>query len=380
VTIPVATASIWQPPVLTPQPLPDRASVVVIGAGVTGLSIAQRLISQGVDVLVVEAKDHIGCGMATRGMGIASVLLLDPPFRLIQAVGLDVAREITRFTRESVALWGPRLEPVGVGYLPKGETETQEVQENLAAMNALGLEANPWTDHAYPGIGQGWTQPLGGSLDGTAVVADLAHGIAIATGQRVVSIDDDQFDLAVRTQNGCTVRAELVIMSGGAQLTDWATSKFHPVRHQALATEALSPCVPFPIHMQYGYTSVRQAVGGQVVVSGCRWATPHLEVGETDDTVVHPAVHGRLHGFIGQHLPQLAEARITHQWSSIMTFTCDGLPVIGPLPGRPRIISCGGFGAFSPSLSLRAAKAVVDGITTGESPGVPECFSTRRFE
>ena len=379
-TTPVATSSIWQPPVLDPTPLPRRADVVVIGAGVTGLSIAQRLISQGVDVLVVEAKDQIGSGMATRGMGIASVLLLDPPFRLIQAVGLDVAREITRFTRESVSLWGPRIEPVGVGYLPKGDTEAQEVQANLAAMDVLELEAKPWTDHSYPELGSGWTQPLGGSIDGDSIVADLAHGVPIVTGQRVVNIDDDQFDLAVRTHTGGTVIADVVIMSGGAQLTDWAKHKFHPVRHQAVATEAVAPFVPFPIHMQYGYTSVRQMGSGQVVVSGCRWATPHLEVGETDDTVINPSVHARLSAFVGQHLPPLSEARITHQWSAMMTFTCDGLPVIGPLPGRPRIISCGGFGAFGPSLSLRAAKAVVDGITTGESPGVPECFTTRRFE
>jgi glycine/D-amino acid oxidase-like deaminating enzyme len=380
VTTKVATSSIWQPPVLDPTPMPGRADVVVIGAGVTGLSIAQRLISQGVDVLVVEAKEQIGCGMATRGSGIASVLLLDPPFRLIQAVGLDVARDITRFTRESISLWGPKLEPVGVGYLPKGETENQEVQANLAAMDALELQAKPWTDHGYPELGNGWTQPLGGSIDGASVVAELAYGVPIVTGQRVLSIDDDQFDLAVRTHTGGTIRADLVIMSGGAQLTDWATNKFHPVRHQALATEAVSPCVPFPIHMQYGYTSVRQTVSGQVVVSGCRWATPHLEVGETDDTVINPSVHARLSAFMDQHLPLLSDASITHQWSAIMTFTCDGLPVIGPLPGRPRIISCGGFGAFGPSLSPRAAKAVVDGITTGESPGVPECFSTRRFE
>jgi len=380
VTEAVATNSVWLSPEVSAAPLPDRVDVIVIGAGTTGLTIAQRLMSLGTHVLVLEASNSVGSGMATRGMGIASVMMLDPPFRLIQAVGLETAKEITRFTRESVALWGPRLEPVGVGYLPKGETETAEVHANLKAMEALSLETKPLTDHAFEGLGPGWTQPLGGSLDGTAIVADLAKDVPVATAQRVMAIDDAGFDLEIRTEAGDTVRADLVIMSGGAQLTDWAKGKFHPVRHQALATEGTAPCVPHPIHMQYGYTSIRQTVTGQVIASGCRWATPHLEVGETDDTVVNPTVHARLLGFIREHLPHLEQTPITHQWSSIMTFSCDGLPVIGPLPGRPRIISCGGFGAFSPSLSLRAAKAVVDGVTTGESPGVPECFSTRRFE
>jgi len=104
-----------------------------------------------------------------------------------------------------------------------------------------------------------------------------------------------------------------------------------------------------------------------------------MEVGETDDSQINPIVDTRLKGFLHQHWPDLKAIPITHQWTGIMTFSCDGLPIIGPLPGRPRIIACGGFGAYSPSLSLRAAQAVVDGVTTGESSGVPTCFGTQRF-
>jgi len=365
---------------LPSHPVPSEAEVVIIGAGITGLSIAQRLKSQGIHALILERKGHVGAGMATRGMGIASVLLLDPPLRLIQAVGLDVAREITRFTQESVAMWGPRLNPVGVGYLPKGETETSEVKPNLQALEALGLPANPWDDHTLPHLGHGWHQPRGGTLEPTSTIADLADGLTVVTGETAIAIDDDGFDLLVRTQSGAAIRSALVIMTGGAQITPWAKTKFHPVRHQALATAPLHPILKRPVHFQYGYTSMRQTMDGQMVVSGCRWATPHLEVGETDDTVTNPAVHQRLKGFLAQHIPEAAETPITHRWSAVMTFSCDGLPVIGPLPGRPRIISCGGFGGFSPSLALRSAKAVVDGITTGSSPGVPRCFSTQRFE
>ena len=347
--------SIWTQPEQESAVLPDAVEVLVIGAGITGLSIAKRLHSQGVDVFVLEKKPRIADGMATRGMGIASVLLLDPPFRLIQAVGLEVAKEITRFTREGVALWGPRLNPTGVGYLPKGDIECNEV-------------------------GNGWIQTDGGTIDPQSAMKDLSSGLRFATDSKAMAIDEDGFDFLVRTNSGATIKADLVIMTGGAQITPWAKTKFHPVRHQALATEPLDAILPYPTHFQYGYTSIRQTIHGRLVASGCRWATPHLEVGETDDQVTNPAVHSRIQGFLAQHIPQAADAAVTHQWSAIMTFTCDGLPVIGPLPGRPRIISCGGFGAFSPSLALRAAKAVVDGITTGSSPGVPPCFSTQRFE
>ena len=375
-----ATESIWSAPKTTSARLPDHVDVVVVGAGMAGLQIAKQMVKLGMDILVLEKRTQPAMGMATRGLGIASIVLLDPPFRLIQAVGLGVAREITRFTSESVAMLGPRLSPVGVGYLPKGSNESSEVEANLQAMTAMGLSAERWNEHGYPGLGAGWRQPQGGTVEPQSMMQDLTHNVPIATDQEVTDIVDSGFELQVQTNKGVKIRTELVIMSGGAQLTPWAKEKFYPVRHQSLATEATRPLVPCPLHLQYGYTSIRQTVAGQMVVAGCRWASPHLEVGETDDGVINPAIHAKLSAFLRQHIPGTDALKITHCWSSIMTFSCDGLPVIGPLPGRPRIISCGGFGAFGPSLSARAAKAVVDGITTGTSPGVPECFSTQRFE
>jgi glycine/D-amino acid oxidase-like deaminating enzyme len=378
--MPEPTHSLWSE-VPSPQTaLPETAQVVVIGAGITGLAVAQRLLGESVDVHVIEAKTAVGAGMASRGMGIASVLLADPPFRLIQAVGLTTARDILQFSTAGVEKWGTALKPTGVIYAAKGKDEASEVAQNLEAMAALGIPAEPWNTESIPGIGPGWIQPQSGMLNLEHALQELARDVRVTTNQRVVAIKDDGFDLSVQTLSGERIKCDVVIMTGGAQVTPWATDKFHPVRHQAIATEAVGLRMPIPMHIQYGYTSVRQMESGEVILSGCRWATPHMEEGETDDTVVQPAVDARLEGFLHQHWPDLKDTPIPHRWSSIMTFSCDGLPIIGPLPGRPRIISCGGFGAFSPSLSLRAAGAVVDGVLTGESPGVPACFETRRFD
>ena len=95
-------------------------------------------------------------------------------------------------------------------------------------------------------------------------------------------------------------------MTGGAHVTPWAADKFYTVRHQALATEPVSRVADAPMYIQYGYTGVRQLADGAVMVSGCRWATPHLEVGETDDTIVNQKVHRSLLGFLHRHWPELA--------------------------------------------------------------------------
>ena len=62
-----------------------------------------------------------------------------------------------------------------------------------------------------------------------------------------------------------------------------------------------------------------------------------------------------------------------------MTFSCDGLPIIGPIPGRPRFIACTAFNGRQYGLGLRAGKAVSQGILTGRAEGVPSIFKTGRF-
>src|ERR671916_3472562 len=47
------------------MPLPARAQVVIVGAGLAGLSAAVRLAAAGVDVHVAEATAHAGGRLAT---------------------------------------------------------------------------------------------------------------------------------------------------------------------------------------------------------------------------------------------------------------------------------------------------------------------------
>jgi glycine/D-amino acid oxidase-like deaminating enzyme len=375
-----ATGPLWDGLDTPSSSLPSRRDVVIIGAGISGLGIARGLQKSGAKVHVIEQRPTVAGGMATRGMGICSLLLLDPPFRLVAAVGLDVAREIVRFTSENLELMGAHLHPTGVIYATKGTDEAKEVDQNLEALEALGFPASPWTADQTPGIGPGWHQPLGGTVHPADLLHQWVQDVPVSHGCAATSIDDDGSDLVVHTNNGQSIRADIVVMSGGAQITPWAKDKFHTIRHQAIATAPSAAHLPVPMHIQYGYTSARQLDTGELLLSGCRWATPHLEVGETDDTVIHPKVDHRLSAFLQQHFPEAATMNVTHRWTGIMSSTCDGLPIIGPLPGRPRIISCGGFGGYSMSLAPRAAQAVVEGIVTGRATGVPVCFSTRRFD
>ena len=59
--------------------------------------------------------------------------------------------------------------------------------------------------------------------------------------------------------------------------------------------------------------------------------------------------------------------------------SCDGLPVVGPLPGRPDVIVCVGFGAAVHTYGQAAADAIIDGLLGRAGLPAPAAFSTRRL-
>src|SRR5690606_11735097 len=125
--------------------------------------------------------------------------------------------------------------------------------------------------------------------------------------------------------------AEVVVVTTDAwsdTVDPWFEHKVMPVREQALVT-APTRSLPVPGgRAGYGYTSWRQLDDGRVVGTGCRWATPHMEVGERDEVVVN-AIQERIRGFLQRHLG--VQGDVEARWSWVTGHSCDGLPIVGPL-------------------------------------------------
>ena len=70
--------------------LPDRAQVVVVGAGLAGLCAATALTRAGADVIVLEASDGIGGRVRT---DVVDGFLLDRGFQVLLTGYPEVAPE-----------------------------------------------------------------------------------------------------------------------------------------------------------------------------------------------------------------------------------------------------------------------------------------------
>jgi glycine/D-amino acid oxidase-like deaminating enzyme len=344
------------------DPLPAQADVVIVGGGLAGVAIASYL--GATRTLVLEARRFLADGIAGRGHGLVLEGMADAPGRLTAALGDGGAREVFRFGEENRAL----VEATGAfqgGLLrfAMGDTEIGGLGEDVHALDRLDIRTHPG-DGGTLALGPARVQGTEGWVEPLALVRALRPP-TFRTNVRVRAIDE----MVVRTDRG-DVRAETIVIAAGhsaGAIEPWLRDKLFPVRMQAVAIDAELPA----FSAQFGYLYGRPGT-----IGGARWATPHLEEGEIDDTVVEPRVHAAIERFAHEWFP---DAEITHAWSTIATHTCDGLPIVGPIPGRGRVIACTGWGGLDCSFALRAARAVADGILTGKAAGVPRTFEPSRL-
>ena len=141
-------------------------------------------------------------------------------------------------------------------------------------------------------------------------------------------------------------------------------------------THPLKQTLPGAHRAGQGYTAWRQRADGRVVVSGCRWATPHLETGETDPSVIVPSIQAALERFVRKHID--ADVEIAERWAWIWATGRDGLPLVGRMPGDARVLACTGFGSTAWSFEAAAGRAVARGLLTGASE-LPDFIAAKRL-
>ncbi|GEM_PF-1051086 len=373
------------------SPAPDRADVIVIGGGPSGLATALCLAQAGTDVVLLEARDDFGLGFAARIAGAVALGTVEHPNRLVAGLGHDDTRGLFAFTRANLALSRDWLDaaPTGGVYAAGMPGEDQDLTASAHLLAQLGVQATPVEpslvrdETGAVGLGGGLLLSEEASVIPASALhrlADLAaaQGARLHTGHRVVRVDEAD-ELTVHLA-GRSLSSQVVVWAAGA-----ACQRLHPdfadvvwpVRIQSVAGS--DPGVPAwqpHGHAQHGHLTFWRNPDGPLSLTGCRWATPHLEVGETDEHTLSPAVDAKLRGMFDRLWPGQT---VSHAWAGIAAFTCDGLPLLGPLPGHPRQVACVGYGGADWSFALRAGHAVAQGLLTGDSTGVPHRFSLARF-
>lgn len=342
-----------------PGRLPERADVLVVGGGITGMSLMHHLRARRMDAVLVE-RAHIAAGASGRNAGFLLAGVADNYAAAVRTYGRSRAREIWLMTLENHATMTEAAAGRPVGHrrlgsaiLASGEKEQVELTESVQLLTEDGFEAT-WD-------GRRLVNPQDGEINPAAMVGALAGQAppgAIREGVNVTAIEAGSSDVVVRS-DGAECHAGCVLLATNAYTPQLVSQvPIQPRRAQMLASAPdAARLSDLPTYSHFGYRYWRQMPTGEVLIGGWRDTAYDEEVGyderPTDAIQAHLDAQLKRMG---------AEAAVTHRWAGTMGFTESGLPLVGPVAGLPNVYLCAGFNGHGMGFAFISAKQLVDSL------------------
>lgn len=311
-------------------------TIVVIGGGVVGLSLALGLLERGRKVIVLDGSDEEF--RASRGN-----------FGLIWVQGKGATSPAYAWwTRNSAGLWPVfaedlrRLSGVDLALHQTGGleycTSDGELEERAAMLARLRQDMDgeyPFEvlDHAalkrlVPEIGPkvvgGTFSPMDGHVNPLFLLQALGKAVRVLGGEilpgaRVVDLVMADHDFTAILADGKRIAGEGLVLAAGLGAKDFASrlgfeAPIRPQQGQILITEKLPPFLKYPSG------TIRQVNEGGVQIGASK-----AEVGFDDNE--DPATIAGLARHAVDVFPHLARVKVIRSWAALRIMSPDGLPI-----------------------------------------------------
>jgi glycine/D-amino acid oxidase-like deaminating enzyme/nitrite reductase/ring-hydroxylating ferredoxin subunit len=360
--------------------------VVIIGGGITGISVAERLVHAGRSIVVLEAQ-AVGDGTTGRSTGNLYGPVGGGLFELGRKWGDDVAEQVVRSRLLAIDMIERNVLERGLEcqfarqpwtlYSMAGlPDEIAQIEHEFDAVRGAGLDARLSNDLPLPWMirkalvvgGQAQINPF-------VYVRQLANAIAseqcrICEYSEVLDIDVDEG--IVRTADHA-VRADHIVMA------THVPKGFHvlqtelgPYREHAVAAPMGAKTLPGGIFWSAGedMTSIRRAeIDGQAYV---------LVIGEKFKTGQHGNPELLWNTLEDRLRSRFDVPGASFRWAAQQYRSADGLPYIGSGMGASNLYLATGFGADGLTWGTLAGAMIADEIC-GRSNPYAELYSPRRF-
>src|SRR5438445_511744 len=361
--------------------------VLVIGAGIVGLSAARELAQHGARAVVVERR-RVGAEASSAAAGMLApqihaegrTPLLDLSLRARDR-HLRLADELRSETGMAV-----ELSPLGEMEVALGEDDERALVARVSWQRDQGLPAELLSADevrlAEPNVTRevrrGALFPGDRRVDNVRLVRALAasavaRGASLLTGRPVTSLVIEGGCVAGVRTGAETLRAPTVINAAGA----WAgllpgdplPPPVEPVRGQMASFEVAPPLVHHVVWSARGYVVPR--ADGRVLAGST------IENAGFDKSVTAGGLRTVLDIAL-EIVPRLADVRLAETWAGLRPGTPDGIPVLGAgaLPG---LFHAAGLFRNGVLLGPLAGEAVAR-LALGLAPGVDLApFALARF-
>jgi sarcosine oxidase, subunit beta len=372
------------------------ADAVIVGGGVTGVSIAFHLAGLGVPRVLVLERKFLGSGGTGRSVGIIRQLY---PTRETSEM---VLRSLSVFERFGEAVGGE------AGFVRTGAligvsaAMRPTLEQTLALQRGIGIKAEivdpsnlgriePRIDPS--GLGAVLWEPGSGYGDPSAVTAGFAgaarqRGATIEQGVEVVAIRRDAGRVVgVDTASGERIDSPVVINAAGL----WAPRVARlagvelPIvigRHPVfIVSRPAEFGAAHPVYLDLAGGSYVRPETGRLTITGSL----------TDDEAQHPMDADLLGGEAGfdeaaevlartaRAIPTLGEARFSRGYAGAFDITPDWMPILDESPLRGFWIAAGMSG-HGFKLSPAVGEMVAALVTGARPPVSPTPFRLGRFD
>jgi sarcosine oxidase subunit beta len=373
-------------------PLQDRYDVVIIGAGVHGLSTAYYLAKQGITNVAVIDKGYVGGGASGRNTAIIRANYLTkqgiPFFRESLRLYQDLAKELDfnllfdqsgrlDIGHTDSAVYGLRMR-TGVNQLLGVDSQMIGPSEVKKLVPAIDLRQNkplPILAALY--------QSTAGVVRHDAVVWGYGRGadrlgVEIHPFTEVTGIVRENGRVVGVDVGDHRVRADVVMSATAGWTSNIARMvdlKLPLVTHplQAFVTEPLKPFINRSVSSANLHVYVYQTDRGEVVVGGGVDPYSSYSQRSTLQTLEHLAANTL------ELFPFLRGVNVLRQWAGLCDMSPDYAPIMGKLDGLPGFLLSCGWGTWGFKAGPIGGFTMAELIATGKTPDLIEPFNLRRF-
>lgn len=354
--------------------LPSHADVVVIGAGFTGCAVAYHLGLAGAGTVVVLDSRGLGAGATGRNGGQLWA-------NLSSKFEVETAREVLAFIEQhhvdcdlqrggavSLSPMGVRpATPLAAGAESGGVQHWDAARchaelGSRSPMSFAGGLYNPDAAQFFP------AKVCAALLDATPTAA--LHALVKATG-----LGGSAGQHTVATTAGTIIAGTVVVATNGwtPALLPELEGILYPVRNHVMMT------APVAHKWRVGAFSVGSGTPDaeiyaicradrRICIGGMRSQEPNSAVGSLDDTTLAPSVGAALRKFLAETFEEVIT--IEQEWTGVLGFTHDDLPLIGQLPTRPDgVYIAAGYSGHGMPQCYGAGKAISQMIAGRGHPG-----------
>lgn len=357
-----------------------RVDVTIIGAGISGALMAERMTADGFTVAIVDRRG------ALKGSTLATTALLQyeldmPLTKLTRKIGFDDAARAWRRTQLAVASLADRTRLLGIScglsesltlYLAGDMLNAGQLADESALRRSIGLENRLLSakDTAAHGLcGRAAIESCGSYIANPCQMAAGYLAAALERGARLYAPTDikdvhtDGRHAYVETKDGPVIRAGHVVFCTGYEVPKQLQKQdFKILSTWAIATDRgdVRPGMPMAWESSDPYLYLRPTKDGRVICGG--------EDEKFSDEDARNALTEKKAGVLMKKLrrmiPGLGTARAEYNWCGSFGVTPTSLPLIGAVPRMKNACAVLAFGGNGIANS-RIGADIVSGIFAG---------------